>query len=418
MRVLERMRARVPAILKSRLAQQTGVYSLMQIFSLGFGFLSNVFLAKEMGAERFGIYSFAVAVMAFVSIFFEFGLFSTASKILADNLDKEKERQWLGVFGILFLAISALMSGFIFLIGLFIDDFFADKIGGLLRIVSLLSFMYLLPNFMELVLQGINKIHLLSGYNVIQKTIFFVGILCLWMWDALSPLYLFYALGIASILSFGWTYLSLHPKLDGFWKNLSHCMKYNAGYGWYIYWGRIADTGAGNLDKILVPYFTDARTMGFYSLATAFATPVQTIATSVRMATFRDFASSGKIPQKLIRLVFFATIASIGIVLLMGYLVLCVYLPSDYRSAFFYLGILAIAIGLQSMYQLYNSYLAAAGYATTMRVIAWKTACLDVVTNSTLIPLLGAYGACIATFLEKGFFYFAVYRAYRKKVIC
>lgn len=38
MRVLERMRARVPAILKSRLAQQTGVYSLMQIFSLGFGF--------------------------------------------------------------------------------------------------------------------------------------------------------------------------------------------------------------------------------------------------------------------------------------------------------------------------------------------------------------------------------------------
>lgn len=53
-----------------------------------------------------------------------------------------------------------------------------------------------------------------------------------------------------------------------------------------------------------------------------------------------------------------------------------------------------------------------------MRVVAWKTACLDVVTNSTLIPLMGAYGACIATFLEKVFFYFAVYRAYRKKVIC
>ena len=49
----------------NRIARQTGVYSIMQVFSLGMGFLINVFLAKEMGVYQFGIYSFAVAVMSF-----------------------------------------------------------------------------------------------------------------------------------------------------------------------------------------------------------------------------------------------------------------------------------------------------------------------------------------------------------------
>ena len=70
------VREKINQIRHSRLARQTGVYSLMQMFSLGMGFLINVFLAKEMGVDQFGIYSFSVAVMGFVGIFFEFGFFS------------------------------------------------------------------------------------------------------------------------------------------------------------------------------------------------------------------------------------------------------------------------------------------------------------------------------------------------------
>ena len=87
------------------LIRQTGIYSLMQVFSLGMAFLINIFLAKEMGPDLFGIYSFSVAVMTFVGLFFEFGLFSTAAKILADNRNAEEERHWVGAFFCIFFII-------------------------------------------------------------------------------------------------------------------------------------------------------------------------------------------------------------------------------------------------------------------------------------------------------------------------
>ena len=100
------VREKINQIRHNRLARQTGVYSLMQMFSLGMGFLINVFLAKEMGVDQFGIYSFAVAVMGFVGIFFEFGFFSTAAKILADNQDPEEERHWLGRSSVSFYLLA------------------------------------------------------------------------------------------------------------------------------------------------------------------------------------------------------------------------------------------------------------------------------------------------------------------------
>ena len=65
----------------SKVAKQTLFLFVAQIFGMVVGFVSNMLLAKQMGATNFGIYSLSLAIITFISIFFEFGYFSSASKM-------------------------------------------------------------------------------------------------------------------------------------------------------------------------------------------------------------------------------------------------------------------------------------------------------------------------------------------------
>lgn len=412
MYVWKRLKGRLYTAMQNRLVRQTGIYSLMQIFSLGCGFLSNVFLAKEMGAELFGIYSFAVAVMAFVSIFFEFGLFSTAAKILADTQDRDKERQWLGAFLLIFFCIGALMSGFILWVSFFIDDAFTDKIGGLLASVCLVSYAYILPNFMELVLKGSNEIYKLSSFNFLQRVLFLLGVAALWIYDGLMPEFVFYVIGMSNFLAFFFIYFSLRPSFAGCASCIRHCVSYNATYGWALYWGRIAGAAAYNIDKLLISYFANATVVGFYSLAQSFATPIATLSNALSIALFRQLAKAEKIDRVFIRRNLQAVFCSVSIVLVFGYGVMVLYLPDTYNISFYYLLLMSCAMAFQGAYGLYNSWLMGHGYTRAMRNIALRIGIMDVVSNFLLIMWWGGYGACFASILDMGYSYYLYKKEY------
>ena len=398
----------------NRIARQTGVYSIMQVFSLGMGFLINVFLAKEMGVDQFGIYSFAVAVMSFVGIFFEFGFFSTAAKILADNQNPVEERHWLGIFFLVFLVINVGMVSFVFLLSFGIDYLFTDKIGSLLTSVCIFSYVYTLPSFMELVLKGNNRIYALSGFNFLQRVFSLFILAGLWFWGDLEPFYIFYMMGISYLIALLSIYFSMKPKFTSVSSYGRRYISYNAEYGWQLYWGRIADVGAYNLDKILIPYFIDARTVGLYTLAYSFAAPILTIPNALVASTFRAFAEKAFIPQNIMRnnvcMIIFSCL-SVGLV---GYVVLVCYLPQGYEQSFYYLLILILAFAVQGGYGLYNAWLAVRGHVILLRNFSWRIATVDVFANFFLIMWMGGYGGCIAALMEKSYYYYLVRGAYRK----
>ena len=398
----------------NRIARQTGVYSIMQVFSLGMGFLINVFLAKEMGVDQFGIYSFAVAVMSFVGILFEFGFFSTAAKILADNQNPVEERHWLGIFFLFFLVINVGMVSFVFLLSFGIDYLFTDKIGSLLTSVCIFSYVYTLPSFMELVLKGNNRIYALSGFNFLQRVFSLFILAGLWFWGDLEPFYIFYMMGISYLIAFLSIYFSMKPKFTSVSSYVRRYISYNAEYGWQLYWGRIADVGAYNLDKILIPYFIDARTVGLYTLAYSFAAPILTIPNALVASTFRAFAEKAFIPQNIMRnnvcMIIFSCL-SVGLV---GYVVLVCYLPQGYEQSFYYLLILILAFAVQGGYGLYNAWLAVRGHVILLRNFSWRIATVDVFANFFLIMWMGGYGGCIAALMEKSYYYYLVRGAYRK----
>ena len=396
----------------NRIARQTGVYSIMQVFSLGMGFLINVFLAKEMGVDQFGIYSFAVAVMSFVGIFFEFGFFSTAAKILADNQDPEEERHWLGAFLCFFLLISSMMALCIFVLSYYIDNVFNDKIGTLLSQICFLSYIYILPSFMELVLKGNNKIYALSGFNFLQRFVSIILIAILYFVDQVRPLTIFYAFGVAFAFSFFYVYLSMKPRFNCVYSYMKRCYMYNQEYGWAIYWGRIAGAAAYNIDKLLISYFADARTVGFYSIAQSFATPILTISNALSISMFRQLAVTEIIPIRFIHRNLQALVVSALIMLFVGYLTLVLYLSGGYIEAFHYFLILAVVMCFQGAYGLYNAWLAGHGYAKVMRNIAVRIGIMDVVSNFLLIMWLGGYGGCLAALFDMSYSYYLYKKAY------
>ena len=406
------VREKINQIRHSRLARQTGVYSLMQVFSLGMGFLINVFLAKEMGVDQFGIYSFAVAVMGFIGIFFEFGFFSTAAKILADNQDPEEERHWLGAFFCFFLFISFLMGVCIFVLSYYIDDIFNDKIGNLLSEICFLSFVYVLPPFMELVLKGNNKIYALSGFNFLQRFISVVLIVVLYFMDQVHPLTVFYVMGVAFAFAFFYIYFSMKPRFGRVFSYMKRCFAYNHEYGWAIYWGRIAGAAAYNIDKLLISYFADARTVGFYTMAQSFASPILTVSNALSIVMFRQLAVTEIIPLHFIKRNLQALGASALIMVFVGYLTLVLYLSGGYEEAFHYLLILAVVMCFQGAYGLYNTWLAGHGHAKVMRNIAVRIGIMDVVSNFLLIMWLGGYGGCLAALLDMSYSYYLYKKAY------
>ena len=84
-------------IAKNKVFYQTIFLFVAQIFGMGSAFMSNILMAKAMGVANFGVYSFAVAVIMFLSIFFEFGYIASVSRLLIKNDDLLKEKELFGL---------------------------------------------------------------------------------------------------------------------------------------------------------------------------------------------------------------------------------------------------------------------------------------------------------------------------------
>uniref|UniRef100_UPI0027BA397A oligosaccharide flippase family protein n=1 Tax=Campylobacter sp. TaxID=205 RepID=UPI0027BA397A len=84
-------------IAKNKVFYQTTFLFVAQIFGMGSAFMSNILMAKAMGVANFGVYSFTVAVIMFLSIFFEFGYIASISRLLIKNDDPLKEKELFGL---------------------------------------------------------------------------------------------------------------------------------------------------------------------------------------------------------------------------------------------------------------------------------------------------------------------------------
>lgn len=409
------MNLNISNITKLKSMRQTLAVSGSNFFVMGIGFFINVLLARAMGLTGFGLYSFAFAVFNFVAIFMEFGFYSTAAKVLADEKDEYQERKLLGSIFIVYVFISVIFSALMYVIGYFIDDFFVDKIGSIIRYMAFSGYAYTASFFMEWVLKGCNKIYLLSQYNILGKILHCVILLWLWHQKILFPENILMSYAIAIGISVFICYAKMKPVFSDCRNMILWLYNSNKIYGWPQYLGRIVDVGSANIDRVLVSYFVDAKSLGLYSIAVSFASVVNVLGRSIGIVQFKKFAEKNVISNSIVMAVRYVTLLSVALVLVTSYFTIHFILGNDYQDVFIYILILILGTSSQSMYSLYISWLSSHGCSKDLRDANFCMSFVNIFSAFVLTYFFGIIGTCMAFSIGCVFSLYMYFVIYLKK---
>lgn len=399
----------------SKTSRQTLFLFTAQIFGLIVGFVANMLLTKEMGVQTFGIYSFALAIISFLAIFFEFGYFASASRLLAINSDKKLEKEYLGASVVIASVIAFSFFIMIFIVSFVVDTVFKDKIGDIIRIASIVSWSFILPFFMELILKGSNHIEYMAGFNIVWKVLFVISLFILYYVELLTPLNVLIWFSITAIVGAVFFIVKLKPSFDNLKLNISRIHEENKVYGLHIYTGRVIDVSTYQLDRLLIAFFIGAKDVGLYSLANSMANPINSFSTALASSKFKNLASNPFIPTSILKINFlWISLAVVGANTL-GYFIIYHYLGAEYHDVFLLLVLMSLAVGFQAAYQPYNAWLSGHGYGEEMKILNFKMAFTTLVTSLLFIPFFASIGAAIASLISMLYTFYLYIGLYRAK---
>lgn len=403
-------------ILGSKVAHQTLFLFTAQIFGMVVGFVSNMLLAKQMGAVDFGIYSLSLAIIIFISIFFEFGYFSSASKMLAKNHDINLEKKIFGASIIIACVIFVLFLLFSLAISFLLDIIFDDKIGHIIRISSFVSWSFTIPFFMELILKGSNHIGYLAGFNIFSKILFVVFLLILFVFEGLAPLNALLSFSLSYALAFVIYGCILRPNFSGFSEILRTINLENKRYGMHVYVGRVIDVSTYNIDRLLIGYFISAKDVGFYGLANSMATPINSLSNAMSSTMFKTLANSSKIHPAVLKANLAWVFLAFILANMLGNLIINFYLKEEYSDVLLLLFLMSIAVCFQALCQPYNAWISGHGYGKELKNANIKMTIVTAASSVLLVPVAGAVGACISSMISNLYSLFLYTKIYYAKV--
>lgn len=403
-------------ILGSKVAHQTLFLFTAQIFGMVVGFVSNMLLAKQMGAVDFGIYSLSLAIIIFISIFFEFGYFSSASKILAKNHDINLEKKIFGASIIIACIIFVLFLLFSLAISFLLDVIFDDKIGHIIRISSLVGWSFTIPFFMELILKGSNHIGYLAGFNIFSKILFIVFLCILFIFEGLTPLNALLSFSLSYAFAFVIYGCILRPNFSGFSEILRTINLENKRYGIHVYVGRVIDVSTYNIDRLLIGYFIGAKDVGFYGLANSMATPINSLSNAMSSTMFKTLANSNKIPTTVLKANLAWVFLAFVLANMLGNLIINFYLKEEYGDVSLLLLLMSIAVCFQALCQPYNAWISGHGYGKELKNANIKMTIVTAASSVLLVPFMGAVGACISSLISNLYSLFLYVKIYYAKI--
>ena len=391
----------------SKVAKQTLFLFVAQIFGMVVGFVSNMLLAKQMGATNFGIYSLSLAIITFISIFFEFGYFSSASKMLANNHDINLEKKIFGTSIIIACVLSAFFIVFALVISFLLGKIFSDEIGRIIRISSFISWSFVIPFFMELILKGSNHIGYLAGFNIFSKILFVVFLSLLFIFECLTPLNALLSFSLSYAVAFAIYAYMLQPNFGGFFEILRAINLENKRYGKYIYKGRIFAVSAYNIDRLLIGYFIGSKDVGFYGLANSMATPIISMSAAMGSSVFKTLTNSSKIPFTILKANLAWVLLSFFLTNTLGYLIINFYLKEEYDDVLFLLLLTSVGYCVKALYQPYNAWIVGQGYGKEDQKMSYEMAAINLSGNIIFVPMLGVIGAALSSILASFYYLYA-----------
>jgi len=401
---------------KTKIVKQTGILYSSQILAMTLGFIITPIVTRTLGPERYGILTFILAIVAFISLFFEFGFFSAGARLLAVSKDKKSDQELTGAIILITAGIALSFFLIVFIFSFFIDSIFHTSAGNILRSISVLAAIIPFQYMLEQVCQGANEIKKLAIANVVPKLWYLVGLLIV---ISLSKLNVFIALALnltGIVTAVGLVVFSLKPTVDNLGSNIKLVWKETKEYGFHVYFGRVVDVSTYQLDRIFISYFVNTVSVGFYSLAMLLTSPMALLSRAFSVSLFKDLSDEEEIPRKVIVFNLIWLLACIIGLGSLGRFIVVILFSNKYLPAVPLILPLALAGFFQGMYQPYNMFLAAHRKGKWLRKTSFIMGGANLVGNITLIPLWGTMGAAVASIIGTSLYFILSIFYYRKSV--
>jgi O-antigen/teichoic acid export membrane protein len=378
----------------------------------------NFYVTRIINEDSFGNYSLIINIFNFSQIVFNLGFFYSISRGIAIVNNDIEKRELYGVGLVISFFLFILMAFCMIIIINFFEVLKTDLILQSLMLCIPFSWIFLLNSFNELLLQGSNRISLLSFSRFAPKFLFLISLMIIYYFaiDIRSINNLLILFFFSSILPFFIIIYKLKPKLTNFKKRFQEVKVANSQFGFNIYLGSLFAVGASSFSGLLIGYFgINNLEVGYYSIALQLTAPLSLIPNVIATTSFKRFANSEFIDKKTLKIMYSISLLLIIVLLVISKPIVLLIYGEEYIKCvtlFYYLSIGSILYGISDFY---NRFLLSKGKGIELRNSSFVVGVILIISNLILINILGATGAAISTIIS-GISYYLIILYYYKNV--
>jgi len=398
--------------LKDRILMGAGSAFLFQVIGAGLGYVNQIVLARVLGVESYGVYTYVLSWALFLSILAQFGFPKSILRFVPEYQAKEK---WDLLKGIIFRSWEVVFAAGIAVAGIMLIVMYA--LGGAIDSMYLEAFfigVWLIPmdamtNLQKCMGQALNNMSLAYLPNGVIRPLIIIssifGLSAIYSVVTTEQALLITLAGFLVALAF--QMVAIYRKVpaqshevkasyaDKQWMSVSFSLLLTASF--YVILDRT--------DVIMLGLMKHPTDVGFYNAASRTAFLVSFVLTSVnavaaptisQLYAQKKHEGLQRMAYKIVKMSFWPSLLiSVGLYVLSGFILIL--FGHRFVSAGDILGILLIGQVFSAGTGSVGYFLNMTGYQkVTARVFAWS-ALINVVLNLAGISLLGAEGAAIAT---------------------
>jgi O-antigen/teichoic acid export membrane protein len=246
-----------------RIAKNAGILFISNIVSKIFGFVYTVYMARYLGAEGFGIISFALAFTGMFSVIADLGLQPLTIREIARN--KELTGKYLGN-----IAVIKFILGIITFLLIVLTINLMNYPKETVYVVYLIAFYVLVNSFNNMfysIYQGHEKMEYVGIGNILNSSLMllgvFIGMFLRFDVKGFAYIYLIAGIGVLvyNLVVISWKFVKPRIEIDlKFWKNLLKEAWPFALSGIFVsiyFW----------VDSIMLSYMKGNEVVGIYNAA-------------------------------------------------------------------------------------------------------------------------------------------------------
>jgi O-antigen/teichoic acid export membrane protein len=370
-----------------------------KVFRMIIGLIVGIWVAKYLGPEIFGTYSY---ILSFTGIFLVVAKMGMDGVVVRELVRDESRRDVL--LGTAFV-IKLIAAVAIILIIFWIIQLKQNTFNYKLMILIVAS---------SSVFQSLNVIDFFFQSKVLSKYVVYANIISLMIFTVVkvfliisnAPLETFVvAILLESVVTaFGYLFIYRFNKYYiNKWEYDSKVAKQLLNDSWPLIPHAVSFMVITNIDKIMIGEIVNNHAVGLYSMAhrivALFYTFIALFTSSIFPALISD---KGKRERRFVLLYRFVIILSISIVILyysIGIMLVPMIFGAEYQESVNILNILIISIIFSSLSVASGKWFIVENYTKLFLFRSLSSAVLNIVLNYYLLKEYGVYGAAISTIL-------------------